>query len=159
MSKGIGQGYVNRMKRYHKPKIKDVKVRISTICDRAFYHDGSYKFKLPRFYRDRLYRMRFPCESQVWNKKFKAYEKKTVYRYKSKNPLAIQMQVEVRNRLLAKYAESMQLIRASNPSITDTEAAIQIARSDAYSRVAKQKDCYTKMSKFYNYQRFKNRKF
>lgn len=148
MSKGIGQGYINRMKCYHKPKIKDVKVRISTICDRAFYRDGSYKFKLPRFYRDRLYRMRFPCETQVWNKKSKAYEQKTVYRYKSKNPLAIQMQVEVRNRLLAKYAESLRLIRSANPSISDTEAAIQIARFDAYSRLAKQKIVIPKCQSF-----------
>ena len=159
MSKGIGQGYIKRMSRYHKPKIKNPNVRISTICDRAFYHDGPFKFKLPRFYRDRLYRMRFPCETQVWNKKYNAYEKKTVYRYKSKNPLALQMQIEVRNRVLAEYSKCVAEFRANNPSASDTEISLQIARSEAFSRNLKQKDCYSKMSKFYNYQRFKNRKF
>lgn len=147
------------MRRYHKPNIKNPNVRISTICDRAFYHDGPFKFKLPRFYRDRLYRMRFPCETQVWNKKYKAYEQKTVYRFKSKNPLALQMQIEVRNRVLAEYNKRVEEFRSANPSLSDTEISLKIARADFYSRKLKQEDCYTKLSKFYNYQRFKNRKF
>ena len=58
MSKGIGKGYLTRMTRYHKPSNLKFNERVSTICDRSFYHDGAFRYKLPRYFRDRLYRMR-----------------------------------------------------------------------------------------------------
>lgn len=159
MSKGIGQGYINRMKRYHLPKIKNVRDRISTICDRAFYHESSFKYKLPRYYRDRLYRMKFPCDARVWNKKLNQYENKIVYRYKSKNPLAVQMSVEVRNRVLADFNRRFSELRATYPNYSDTKILRTLSMAETASRMDRQKDCFSKMSRFYNHNRFKNRKF
>lgn len=147
------------MKRYHLPKVTDPRQRVSLICDRAFYHDSSFKYKLPRYYRDRLYRMKFPCDAKVWNKKLKKYEDKIVYRYKSKNLLSIQMQVEVRNRVLADFNRRFAELRATYPNDTDSEIYRKISISETDIRMARQKDIFSKMSRFYNTNRFKNRKF
>lgn len=158
MSKGLGASYVSRMRRYHLSfKTKNPHERISIICDRAFYHDGAFKYKLPRFYRDRLYRKKFPCEAQIWNKKRKAYETKTVYRYKSKNPLSIQMQVEVRSRVLAEYDRRVAEFKSGRPDLSDSEVHLELCRSEASAKMARQKDIYSKMSRFYNYNRHKNK--
>ena len=147
------------MRKYHLPIIKNSRLRVETICDRAFYHDSSFKYKLPRYYRDRLYRMKFPCDAKVWNKKKNVYENKIVYRYKSKNPLSIQMQVEVRNRILADFDRRFAECRASHPNYTDSEIYRQMCLSETASRQDRRNEIFTKMSRFYNYQRHKNRKF
>lgn len=160
MSKGIGQSYINRMKRYHiATKIHNPSERIKVICDRAFYHDGPFKYKLPRYYRDRLYRKKFPCDAQVWNQKLKIYEKKIVYRYKSKNLLALQMQDEVRNRVLAQYNERVADIKQRFPHFSDTQVHLEIARLEARLKETRYKDNFAKCAKFYNSQRFKQSKF
>lgn len=147
------------MKRFHVPSVKSPSERISKVCDRAFYYEGSYKYKLPRFYRDRLYRQKFPCETRVWNQKNKCYETKIVYRYQSKNLLSLQMQNEVRNRVLAEYNQSFQEFKLGHPNKSDTEIHIELERSRVRSKMARRQDIYSKMSRFYNSNRFKNRKF
>lgn len=160
MSKGIGESYIKRMKRYHlSSRIRSPSERISVICDRAFYHDGAFKYKLPRFFRDRLYRKKFPCDAKVWNPKLKIYETKTVYRYMSKNLLALQMQTEVRNRLLVEYNKRFSEFRSEYPDKSDSEIHLLICRSEASLRKTRQQDIYSKMSRFYQFNRFKNRKF
>lgn len=159
MSKGIGQKYIDRMKRFHRPSNLSASERVSLVCDRAFYHDGAFKYKLPRYYRDRLYRMKFPYDAKVWNPKKNKYEDKIVYRYASKNPLSLQMQNEIRNRLSAEYDRRFAELRCLYPSYSDTEIDLQIVRSESVSNVARRKNIYTKMSRFYNYNRFKSRKF
>lgn len=159
MSKGIGNGYINRMKRFHLPYVKSVPERVSKIVDRAFYYDGAFKYKLPRYYRDRFYRKRFPYETLVWNKKKKCYENKIVWRYASKNILSLQMQAEIRNRILAEYHKRFGELKSKFPNKSDDEIDFILLRSEEASRVSRRKDINSKMSRFYNSQRFKNRKF
>ena len=159
ISKGIGKSYIRRMYRFHRPNIRSPAVRISTICDRSFYYDQSFRYKLPRYYRDRLYRMKFPYYQNVWNNKKRVYENKIVYRYASKNILSRQMQVEIRNRLFAEYDRRVAELRASNPSLSRSEIDLQIVRSDSFFKMDRQKVVYSKMSRFYNYSRFKSRSF
>lgn len=159
MSKGIGMNYIDRMKRYHKPFIRDPCERIKVVCDRAFYHDGTFKYKLPRYYRDRLYRRLFPCDSNVWNPKLKQYEKKIVYRYMSKNPLALQMQTEIRNRIHSDYVRRFAELSAKYPSKSSTEIDMQLIFSDTSVKKARFHSTFSKMSRFYNYNRFKSSKF
>lgn len=157
MSKGLGKSYTDRMSRYHRCSwIKNPRTRITAVCDRAFYHDGGFKYKLPRYFRDRLYRKKFPYEVLFYNKKTKSCEKKIVYRYASKNPLSIQMQVEVRNRILAEYHRRFAELRAVYPSLSDLQIDLLLTRSETSARMDRQKDIYSKMSKFYQYNRFKN---
>lgn len=159
MSHGIGASYVKRMRRYHTPYIRDPRTRITVVCDRSFYHDGAFKYKLPRYFRDRLYRMKFPCDAKVWNKKLKIYENKTVYRYKSKNPLALAMQVEVRNRVLAEFNEKFSRAKAMYPSKSDTEILIELERASVTARNTRRQDIFSKMSRFYNYNKHKVKSF
>lgn len=160
MSHGIGEGYIKRMKRYHLPiSIRSPTERVSVICDRSFYPDGFFRYKLPRYYRDRLYRKKFPFDTNVWNKKLKCYESKIVYRYASKNMLSRQMQIEIRNRLLAEYNRQFSEFRSVNPNLSDTEIHLLVERSSVSSRQVRRNDIFSKMSRFYNYNRFKNRKF
>ena len=158
MSKGIGQFYINRMRRYHLPFIKSPSDRVSTIVDRAWYYEGAFKYKLPRYFRDRLYRVKYPFDSRVWNKKTKCYEQKIVYRYASKNMLARQMQIEIRNRLLADYNERVAEISALQ-NVSRVEADILLSRIDSRTRLARQEDIFGKLARFYNYNRFKNKSF
>lgn len=158
MSKGLGQSYIDRMKRYHVPRIIDSKKRIEVICDRAFYNDGAFKYKLPRFYRDRLYRKKFPCDVRVWNKKLNQYENKVVYRYKSKNLLSLQMQIEVRDRILAEYDKRVSELAGQYPDKSRSEIDIILCRAEEDIRRSRQDSIYSKMSRFYNTNRFKNRK-
>lgn len=158
-SKGLGKGYVKRMKRYHVPFSDSPISRIERAVDRYNYHDGSFQYKLPRYYKDRLYRMKFPFEINVWNKKKNYYEVKTVHRYASKNPLALQMQVEIRNRILAEYDRKFLELRLGSKNKSDSEIHLELARVESSSRLARQKDIYTKLSKFYSSNRFKSRKF
>lgn len=160
MSKGIGNGYIKRMKRFHVPSdIKNPRERIGKVCDRAFYHDGGFKYKLPRFFRDRLYRMKFPCDAKVWNNKKMCYEDKIVWRYKSKNTLALQIQTEVRSRVLKDFDRRVQEKRISCPHLSLDEVFIEVSRDECYLRMARKKDIYTKMSRFYNGHRFQYRDF
>lgn len=159
MSKGIGNGYIKRMKRWHLFGKANPSIRVPKIVDRAVYHDGAFTYKLPRFYKDRLYRMKFPCDAKVWNQKLKCYVQKIVYRYQSKNLLSLQMQAEIRNRLLADYNDRIAELRSANPRLSDSEIHLEMARLEASSRMARQKDIFSKMSRFYNTNRFKNRKF
>lgn len=158
MSKGIGLSYITRMRRWHVPW-KGNKIPIDVIADRSYYSDGQFKYKLPRFYRDRLYRKKFPCDAQIWNQKKNCYEKKIIWRYKSKNILALSLQAEIRSRLLAEYNRKVADLSSQFPDKSRLEIDIEITRSETAARLFRQKDIYTKMSGFYNYQRFKNRKF
>lgn len=159
MSKGIGASYLQRMRRYHLPFIRDKKARVSTICDRAFYHDASFKYKLPRYYRDRLYRKKFPFETKVWNLKLKLYEEKIVYRYASKNLLSLQMQSEIRSRILADYNRRVKELSAQYPSLSRAEIDSLISRAEKSSVLSRKENCYRKMSKFYNSAKSKTPKF
>lgn len=157
MSKGLGASYVDRMKRWHVPHIRDKRLRITSVVDRMHYHDGAFKYKLPRYFKDRLYRKKYPCETYVYNKKLKCFEKKIVQRYKSKNMLSLQIQAEIRNRVLDDYNKRVAEFKLANPSLTDTEVHIEVARREKIDRESRGNDTFTKLARFYNRNRFKNR--
>ena len=73
--------------------------------------------------------------------------------------LALQMQVEVRNRILAEYDRRCQELRQIYPNKSDSEIHIELLKIDKDSQMDRQKSIYTKMSRFYNYNRFKNKSF
>lgn len=157
MSKGLGASYVDRMKRWHVPRIRDKRLRITTVVDRMSYHDGAFKFKLPRYFKDRLYRKKYPCEAKIWNKKLKIYETKIVQRYKSKNMLSLQIQNEVRSRVLDDYNKRVAEVKLANPSLTDTEVHIEVSRREKIDKESRGNDTYSKLARFYNRNRFQNR--
>lgn len=157
MSKGLGASYVNRMKRWHVPKIRDKRLRITTVVDRMHYHDGAFKFKLPRYFKDRLYRKKYPCETYVYNKKLKCCEKKIVQRYKSKNMLSLQIQNEIRNRVLEDYHRRFAELKSAYPTLSDLEIDLELVRREKMDRQTRGKDTFTKLARFYNRNRFKNR--
>lgn len=159
MSKGLGASYADRMKRWHVPKIRDKRLRITTVVDRMHYHDGCFKFKLPRYFKDRLYRKKYPCETYVYNNKLKCCEKKIVQRYKSKNMLSLQIQAEIRNRVLEDYRRRFAELKSACPNLTDLQIDIELARREKLDRQTRGKDTFTKLARFYNRNRFKNRNF
>lgn len=160
MSKGLGASYVDKMKRYHVPYkgTMSSKDYVKLVVDRSCYHDATYSYKLPRYYKDRFYRKKYPKESRVWNPKTKQYETKTVYRFLSKNLLALQMQDEIRSRVLAEYHRFCAEARTAYPGITDPEIDILFCRHQESLKRSKQKDISSKMSRFYNSNRFEHRK-
>lgn len=160
MSKNIGKSYITRMRRWHVPRLKgSAKERVSLICDRAFYHDGPFKFKLPRYYRDRLYRKLCDCETIVYNSRTKCCETKIIKRYKSENLLSMQMQAEIRNRIFAQYYQTFGELKSKFPNKSDIEIDFEILNSERSASLFRRQDIYSKMSRFYNYQRFKYRNF
>ena len=162
MSKGLGVGYINRMKRFHVPyqsHYKNSKEYVEVVVDRHHYYDGTFRYKLPRYFADRLYRKKFPCQQSVYNPKTKQMERKTVYRYKSKNLLSLQMQVEIRNRVLADYHKRFAEYKSTHPDASDTEISLALVRAEKIARLDRQKTLYSKFARFYNYNRFKNKHF
>lgn len=113
VSKGVGASYCmdKHNRHYHMPDSEvscPSREQLDTIIDRrkVSFDTGKQKFtyKMPRYYRERLYMSKLPFEQKVWNKNKMCYEEKIVYRYSSKNFLSRQIAMRVRERVLEDFA-------------------------------------------------------
>ena len=110
MSKGIGENYVYRFKSHHlhglniRPDTVLSADEVASIVARRFVLDGSFKYKMPRYYIDRIYRVSELKERQVWNYKLKKYETKFVKRFTSNSFLCNQISRFLESRVLSRSA-------------------------------------------------------
>lgn len=158
-SKGIGLSYVDSLKRYHRPHSHDLKQRVQLTFDRAKYHSGAFTYKLPRYYKERLFYSYDDVETNVYNPKSNKYEKKKVKRYRSKTFIARALQVELRNRLLDQYNKIVSEYESAFPLFSRDEIDSLIEKDSKCSAKYRESLMLTKMSRFYNTRRFKNRRF
>lgn len=113
-SKGIGASYVSRRRSFHLPfgRICDTFDEIDCVLDRMYVgfqtDKGYFKYRMPRYYRERLYQAYMPFEVDFWDKKLKKYVKKTVYRYCTKNVLSRQIQMRLRDRVLEIFYRKLR---------------------------------------------------
>lgn len=114
VSKGVGASYCenNENRRYHMPDSEvscPFREQLDTIIDRrkVSFDTGKkiFTYKMPRYYRERLYMSKLPFEQKVWNKNKMCYEDKIVYRYSSKNMLSRQIALRLRERVLESLAK------------------------------------------------------
>lgn len=116
MSKGIGSSYVENRRnyRYHRPfrkKNEPICDYLDTILDRMKVSfstpKGVFTYAMPRYYRSKLFQIYQPFLRDVYNAKLKKYEKKTVFRYSSKNSISHLLSFRVRERVLDKFAHCL----------------------------------------------------
>lgn len=113
MSKGIGLSYVLRNKAYHLCgfTLRQYRVftpeQIKSICLRRYVKDGEYQYKMPRYWKDRIYRNLSTKEQKIWNKELKQFVVHYVKRYTSENVLSLQMSDFLRDRFLERVRLSL----------------------------------------------------
>lgn len=112
-SKGLGLSYVDRMSSWHNPFRKcsnypvNSQEKISTIVDRMYVGDGSFQYHMPRYWKDRIYKLLEYKPYDYWDNKQRCFVKKMVKRYTCKNLLSLQIHAELQNRFIGKSADSL----------------------------------------------------
>lgn len=123
MSKGIGSSYVERMRSFHLDGLKSNYFavpadRLDRIISRMKVRDGEFLYKMPRFYKDRIYRYVDYKLKETWDEKSKSFvttkiDKRTgevkpnlVKRFTSKNPLQVQITNELQRRFFEKHRDT-----------------------------------------------------
>lgn len=157
-SKGLGSSYVDNMYKYHRALDKSRSSRVSVACDRAFYHFGTFKYKLPKYYKERLFFDKVEVGSKKFNTKTNEYEFKKVKRYKKVSSFSHQVSSEIRSRILADDQRKFDEFVQSYPDLSDSEISSLFARSQECAKKDRQNASFRKMSKFYNRNRFKSKK-
>lgn len=159
MSKGIGKSYVENHlnKRYHRPfRCEDETLRehLDVMLDRMSVSfstpKGTFAYVMPRYYRERLFQLYQPFERDVYNPKLKKYEKKTIWRYASKNSISHLLSFRVRERILDRFAQQIgyaefRLI----PSEVLDKITVPITNISPYERDYRESRARGKLAEFY----------
>ena len=171
MSKGIGLNYVLRFKRFHLAGKSNnfcavSKEDLDVIISRMRISDGSFRYKMPRFYKDRIYRTIVYKPKEVWDEKNKRFtseriDRKTgevkqilVKRYSSQNPLQMQINKELERRYLEK---SRPISEYWEPFILDGSAfGLDIFGCSPSAVLRKENNLRAKFQSFYSYNANKN---
>lgn len=157
-SKGIGASYCTRMRSYHLPfrsKFLSTEDYLDCIIDRqyvSFSVKGTlFKYRMPRYYKERFYFAKMPFEVDIWDKKLKQYVKKIVYRFCTKNLLARQLQVRVRNRFLEEFHRQLQYAGFAGVEISDipVEAFMALQDSSRYNMDMREDQVRRNLFSFY----------
>lgn len=182
MSKGLGASYLDRCDKlpddpylaklqFHtkdldvlskyiinldKYKLNDV---VRKTLDLRYYTDGSYKYKLPRYYVDRLYKGLETYDVLVWNRTRKCMESKQVKRYASTSVLSVAMQNQIRERILDEYSRLFVSMRClpSFASLSDFEIHCKILRQKRDDLKLSEDSLRKNLSGFYVSNKIKNR--
>lgn len=151
VSKGLGASYIARKRDYHLPPRRGYKSQeyIDLVCNRRIYKDGEYKYKLPRYYQQRLYYARKKEIKSAFDPKARSFKAKTIYRYVPTTYISIQIKATLRKRALARSLEREAEIRALYPSYSDAEVYRELALLEVRSRVSRQKVIRSKLNRFY----------
>lgn len=149
-SNGIGASYISRYSRYHlcgcslylpyKPEV------IQSILSRKFVIDGSFKYKMPRYYSDRIYKVPVVEVQEVLNLMKNEREIKKAKRFSSDFPLPYQISCalsdRVRERTDAEFAY-IESCRAQGVEPFVAEAA-------NLDQALREKRISSKLRKFYS---------
>lgn len=158
VSKGVGASYCENpaTRRYHLPF-----GRTSSECFRSDYLDtvierqkvsfstpnGVFTYRMPRYYRERLYMSKLPFDSLQYDVKTKKMVHKTVYRYSSKTLFARCLQARIRDRFLER-ASILDVITDLSPE-TRQPLVCNLRMRELNSLAAREASCRGKLATFY----------
>lgn len=151
VSKGLGASYISRNKNYHLPSRSCRKKQeyVDLVCDRRIYMDGAYKYKLPRYYQQRLYYAKKKEIKSVFDAKTRSFKAQTIYRFVPTSYISVQIKDTLRMRALARSLEREAEIRRQYPSYTDAEVIRELTFLEERSRVSRQKTIRSQLNRFY----------
>lgn len=157
-SKGIGSTYPERMRSYHLPFHRKFVVsneEADCVLDRQFVcfsvANKNFKYRMPRYYKERLYFAKMPFEVDVWDKKQMKYVKKVVYRYCTKNLLARQLQMRVRDRILENLSKLLCAagFEGVDPSDIPNEVFVALSHSSPHDLAMREHKARRDLFSFY----------
>lgn len=152
VSKGLGAAYISRERSYHIPPRRGYKPHeyIDLVCNRLFYKDGDFKYKLPRYYKTRLYYAKKREIKSVFNPKTRSFEAKIIYRYVPTTYLSIKIKDTLQQRALARCNEREAEIRRRHPSYSDAEVIREFTFLETRSLSFREKAIKSKLNRFYS---------
>ena len=137
MSKGLGGSYIAANRSVHLPP--RLEARLSDYIDRVlsncFYFDGPYKYKLPRYYYERLFYTKKKFIREVYRKG--VITPQVVCRFVSQSLLSVEMQITLRNRILERDKQEFERIKSCRPDFSDDEALLYLEHCRQRSLVSR----------------------
>lgn len=151
ISKGLGSSYLKNasfhtMKPYRHMSFTKY---VDWCLEHAFYYDGSFKYKLPRYYYERIFYTKTPQIRETFVSPEKGYKVQIVYRYVSKSALSVEMQVRLRDRPFLEYQQRFADLRASRSDLSDDEIHSFLYACEQASLEARRKAARDKLYTFY----------
>ena len=169
-SKNIGLSYVERMRSFHLPDYVEPNVfysqaefdklyrqskeseywkKVDVIKSRMFVTDGEYRYKMPRYYRDRLYSLPFvqyrtvtgccnlticPFDVQIHyvnpeNSITYDSKKVKIKRYSHENLLSRSIAMLTQRDFDVKYQQKFDAVRATDPTLSLDEIYLAVQRN------------------------------
>lgn len=153
MSKGLGASYVEDKRNYHiPPRLKRQKFEdyVDILLDRKYYYDGQFKYKLPRYYIERLYYTRKMFFNEQYNPKTKAFQPVVTYRYVSANNVSLGMQAALQRRIDAADKQRFEVAKSSHPLWSDDQIFAYLDMCERISLEARRKVARDKLNRFYH---------
>lgn len=157
MSKGIGESYVSRSRSYHIPHGKFRAMcdldEMDTIIDRSKVSfstpSGVMTYRMPRYYRERLYMQKHEFLQEKYDAKTKSMQKVVVKRYSNDNPFSRTLQMRIRDRLLERIREFEKSSGLADLFLTNIDLYRELTREDPLDKVSRENRVRTSLANFY----------
>lgn len=158
ISKGLGASFIERQKHTYVPPRKNMSVDeyVSLVLGRRYYFDGEFKYKLPRYYIERLYYTKKKFTNEIFNPKKKKVVVVDTYRYVATNWLSLAMQAELQRRIVASDKQRFEVAKASHPDWSDVEVFDYFKLCESLSLESRRKVARDKLNRFYKDNERKN---
>lgn len=158
VSKGVGASYCRNpaVRRYHLPFGRFSSecfrpVNLDSVIDRQKVSfstpNGVFTYRMPRYYRERLYMSKLPFDSLQYDPKTKTFIHKTVYRYSSKNLFSRCLQIRIRDRFLSRASMLDVITDISAEARFSLAHRLRTCQIDNLS--ARASSCRSKLASFY----------
>lgn len=153
ISKGLGASYVEDKRNYHiPPRLKRQKFEdyIDILLDRRYYYDGQFRYRLPRYYIERLYYTRKLFKNEKFNYKEKKMVIVDTYRYVSANKISLAMQAQLQCRIAAADKQRFEVVMSAHPLWSDDQIYSYLDKCERASVEARRNVARDKLNRFYH---------
>lgn len=152
MSKGIGISYVDKNRYFHTcgacPDTFVTSEVLDKIIASRFVSDGPFKYKMPRYWKDRIFKSPFIEYGYRWDKESMSYVKKKVKRYSSSTPLSMQIAAVLQERFAERIAESLREFELFKKAAPDS--SVDFFGTNTVTVAAKERRKYLRLKSFYD---------
>lgn len=158
ISKGLGSAFIEKNKNYYVPPRRHMSLEdyVDFVLGRRYYFDGEFRYKLPRYYIERLYYTKKKFQNEIYDPKKKKMVVVDTYRYVASNLLSLSMQAELQRRILAADKQRFENLRATRPDLSDIEIYNILESGKQSTLEARRKAARDKLNRFYKDNERKN---
>lgn len=158
MSKGLGSRYLQSASFHTANPMQKMNFDawVDYCIENAYYFDGPYKYKLPRYYYERIFYTKTPRLREVFDPRENTYRVSRIFRYISKSALSVEMQVRLRNRPILEYQRKFAVLKSAYPDKSDIEIDSILEHSERVAQEARRKAARDKLYTYYRDSDFKN---